>query len=38
MTGDFRPRSNLWKMNLPCDADWTGKEDPEVRAERIRQA
>ena len=25
-------------MNLPCDADWSGKEDPEARAERIRLA
>jgi len=23
-------------MKLPCDADWAGKEDPEVRAERER--
>ena len=36
VTSDFKPRNGVYRMSLPCDADWSGKEDPEMKAERER--
>jgi len=37
MTNDFRPRCGAYRLMLPCDAEWTRDEDPEVIAALERE-
>ena len=36
-TNDFRPRNGVFRMMLPCDAEWAEKEDPYLKEMRDRE-